>query len=207
VVLIKALEDDRPATLDKFEVDEIISFRYSFDDNQYYVQKSLANHLGYDRGALVTDTSIAIEAKVRFKVPKTLFHLIHDFFYVHQQFKYQQVIDVVITHSSFFRDAIFASDPQLFSGRNFYIPYGVKQLTTFPQKRNNSILNLVFLGRLDELKGVFLLNEIDDLLLGLKIPVNWTIIGKGHSKEKLLIQWQGKNNVQFFEPDTTEAVY
>lgn len=206
VILLKADEDKRPVFLDKFKVDEVITFCYSHKENQYYVQKRLNKLLGNGKGAIVTDNSLTVIAAHLFKNPKTVFHLIHDYFYVNQLIQLGDLVDASIAHSSFFSDAVFASNPELFSNRSFYIPYGVKQLTQLPEK-NSGKLNLVFLGRLDEGKGGIKLIEIDKGLKQLNINVNWTIIGKGPLKEALLLQWNSNTNVSFYEPESTDEVY
>lgn len=206
VILLKADEDSRPVFTENFNADEVITFCYSFKENQYYVQKRLSKLLGDKEGAIVTDNSLTISAATSFNNPKTIFHLIHDYFYVNQNIQMGDLVDVAIAHSSFFRDAIFASNPELFFNRVFYIPYGVKQLLEFPIK-DNSKLNLVFLGRLDIEKGVMKLWKIDKLLKEKNVEVNWTIIGKGFRKEQLLEQWESHNNVSFYEPDSTDEVY
>ena len=206
VILLKSHEDNRPVFLDNFNTDEVITFNYSDKENQYYVQKRLSKLLGERPGAIVTDNFLTINAARLFNNPKTVFHLIHDYFYVNQTIQMGNMIDVAIAHSSFFSDAVFASNPNLFFNRSFYIPYGVQQLTKFPIK-NTSTLNLVFIGRLDEGKGVMVLYEINKLLKENNIEVNWTIIGKGPKKKALLQQWQSNNNLSFYEPDSTLEVY
>ncbi len=206
VILLKSHEDNRPVFLDNFNTDEVIIFNYSDKENQYYVQKRLNKLLGEKPGAIVTDNFLTINAARLFSNPKTVFHLIHDYFYVNQTIQLGNMVDVAIAHSSFFSDAVFASNPNLFFNRSFYIPYGIQQLNKFPIK-NTSTLNLVFIGRLDEGKGVMVLYEIDKLLKENNIEVNWTIIGKGPKKEALLQQWQSNNNVSFYEPDSTLEVY
>lgn len=207
VILLKALEDERAIFSDKFEVDETIFFTYSQKENQYYVQKRLSKLLGHSDGAIVTDNVLTIQAARQFNCPKTVFHLLHDYFYVNQNVNMGDLIDVAIAHSSFFSDAVFASNPELFKNRTFFIPYGVKQLTSFPLKEDNSNLNLVFLGRLDKSKGVLDLWNIEKELKNLGIDVNWIIIGKGPLKPELLKQWEGSGNIKFEEPNTTEDVY
>jgi glycosyltransferase involved in cell wall biosynthesis len=207
VILLKSNEDKRPPFLDKFFVDEVILFEYSNKENQYYVQKRLNQLIGNEDGALVTDNVLTLSAADRFNNPKTIFHLVHDYFYVNQNIAFGDKIDVAVAHSSFFSDAVFASNPTDFSDRCFYIPYGVKEGLT-PVKQNNSgKLNLVFLGRLDEGKGVHCLFEIEQLLLKENIQVCWTIIGKGPQKKNLRTQWKNKQNILFFEPDTADEVY
>lgn len=206
VILLKADEDKRPLFLDKFKADEIITFNYSYIENQFYVQKRLSKLLGRGFGAIVTDNALTVRSANLFKNSKTVFYLIHDYFYVNEVIQLGDLVDATIAHSSFFSDAIFASNPGLFSDRRFYIPYGVKQLQLFPEKRTGN-LNLVFLGRLDEGKGVMKLFEIDKELKTKNISVNWTIIGKGPLKEELLSQWNLRDNVLFYEPESTADVY
>jgi glycosyltransferase involved in cell wall biosynthesis len=116
------------------------------------------------------------------------------------------LIDIAIAHSSFFSDAVFSSNPILFENRCYFIPYGVKQLESFPIKHNKN-LKLVFLGRLERDKGVLYLKNIDDRLKNKGINVDWTIIGKGSVKSDLITQWRDTNNICFEEPSTTEDVY
>ena len=206
VILINAVEDKRVLFTEKFNADEIINFNYSYSDNQYLVLKRLNAHIGNKEGLVVLDSVLAIQAVSLFNNPKTVFHLLHDYFYVTQNNYFGSNIDVAIAHSSFFSDAVFAASPKHFGGRSFYIPYGVKQLDAFPQK-NNDILKLVFLGRLDEGKGAHLLFEIEKILDEKNVNVQWTIIGKGPLKASLQTQWSNKKNCVFAAPETTAEVY
>ncbi len=207
VILLQANEDNRPPFLDKFVADEVIVFKYSYKENQYFVQKRLNDLLGNRDGAIITDNHLTLDAASRFKNKKTIFHLLHDFFYVKQNIQFESRIDIAVAHSSFFSDAVYASNPSDFGNRIFYIPYGVKQLEQIPLKQENERLNIVFLGRLDEGKGVMLLNEIELILQQNNVTVNWSIIGKGPLKEKLHKQWKSGNNVSFYEPNSTDEVF
>ncbi len=205
VILMHEVTDNRPFFKEKFLTDEQIIFEYSDIENQYHLQKRLSKLFGNNVGAIVTDNGLTMEAARRFSNPKTVFSLLHDYYYVNQQIKLGDLADVAIAHSSFFCDAVYAACPQLYANKVFYIPYGVKQLSEFPQK-NEGVLNLVFLGRLEEEKGVLRLYEIEKALQKLSIKVNWTIIGKGSLKQQLIKQWEGKE-ISFYEPDTTSEVY
>jgi glycosyltransferase involved in cell wall biosynthesis len=207
VILIREIEDNRPLFYDKFEGIETIRFQYSKFDNLYFVCKRLNKLIGNEPGALVCDNRITLLTTQLFSVEKTVFHLIHDFFYVKQNIYFGSTIDVSIAHSSFFADCIFASDPESFNNRSLYIPYGVKQLESFPQKALNENLKLLFLGRLEKSKGVHLLNEIDDKLKSKGINVDWLIIGKGSLEEFLKNQWNGKTNVEFRAAKTNNEIY
>ena len=205
VILMKELTDERPLFKEKFEVDEVILFEYSDKENQYHLQKRLSKLLGDSEGALVTDNGLTMETARRFNNPKTVYSLVHDYYYVTQQIKLGDLADLAIAHSSFFTDAVFSALPQLFANRCFYVPYGVKQLPSFPQKMEGA-LNLIFVGRLEQEKGVLQLFEIEKDLQKLSIQVKWTIIGKGNLKQQLIKQWEGKK-IDFFEPDTTTQVF
>ena len=205
VILMKEVTDARPLFTEKFDVEEEILFEYSDKENQYHLQKRLSKLLGDREGALITDNGLTMETARRFNNPKTVYSLVHDYYYVTQQIKTGDLADVAIAHSSFFSDAVFSTLPQLFANRCFYVPYGVKQLPSFPKKMDGA-LNLVFVGRLEQEKGVLQLIEIEKELQKLSIQVNWTIIGKGNLKHLLIKQWEGKK-IAFFEPDTTTEVY
>lgn len=206
VILLKEESDKRPLFTEKFNVDEQLVFEYSDKENQYHLQKRLSNLFGNNEGAIVTDNGLTMEAATRFKNPKTLFSLIHDYYYVNQNVRLGNLAEVAIAHSSFFSDAVFAANPLAFANRSFYIPYGVKQLQSIPPKKSN-ILNLVFLGRLEHEKGVLRLFEIEQRLQEKNILVNWTIIGKGSLKKDLEQQWKSKTNIFFAEPNSTDEVY
>ena len=205
VILMKELTDTRPLFTEKFDVDKEILFEYSDKENQYHLQKRLSKLLGKGEGAVVTDNGLTMETARRFNNPKTIYSLIHDYYYVTQQIKLRDLADVAIAHSSFFSDAVFSALPQFFANRCFYLPYGVKQLPSFPQKMDGA-LNLIFVGRLVQEKGVLQLYEIEKELQKISIQVNWTIIGKGNLKQQLIKQWEGKK-ITFYEPDTTTEVY
>ena len=206
VILLKADDDSRPVFKESFLADRVVTFHYSPKENKQYLLKRLNNLLGNKEGAIVTDNSLTIEAAAFCKNSKTVFSLIHDYFYVNQNVNLGDLADVAIAHSSFFSDAVFASNPILFSNRSMFIPYGVKQRTAFPEK-NNRVLNLVFLGRLVEEKGVKLLHAINDRLIKENITVHWTIIGQGPLKSYLTEQWKNQTNISFYEPGTTAEIY
>ncbi|MBS1743307.1 MAG: glycosyltransferase family 4 protein [Bacteroidetes bacterium] len=207
VILLDNEEDDRPKLTEFFPGIETITFRFSGKQNQYFVRKKLGALIGSEPGAVITDNVLALQAASETGNQKTVFHLLHDYFYVNQNVQCGDMIDVAIAHSSFFADAVFASSPRLFADRVFYIPYGVKQLSSFPVKKKDSPLQLVFLGRLSEGKGVNRLIEIEEGLKKMQVNVEWTIIGKGPLKEKLKEQWKSKSNITFKEPDTSNDVY
>lgn len=207
VILLNALEDRRPTFTEQFDVDEFRVFSYSNLENQFYVLKRLEELIGKAAGAVICDNAKTLQACCLFNNPKTVFYLVHDYFYVNQFMAFQSCIDVSLAHSSFFSDCIFAANPKEFAHQSFYIPYGVRQYTEMPVKGSGQKLKLFFLGRLEEGKGVNMLLDLESRLLQLNIQTEWTIIGKGTLRKSLTKSWQGKRNVQFLSPDTTDDVY
>jgi glycosyltransferase involved in cell wall biosynthesis len=67
-------------------------------------------------------------------------------------------------------------------------------------------LRLIFVGRLDEAKGVFLLPEIDRLLREAAIPVSWTIVGSGPAGAQLHAAWRAAAHVRFIDTATPAEV-
>lgn len=207
VILLKAKEDNRPIFKDHFNVDECITFSYSFKENQYFVLKRLETLIGKEAGAVVCDNGLTLQACSIFQNPKTVFHLLHDYFYVNQHIAFQNLVDVAIAHSSFFSDCILAFNPKDFANHCFYLPYGVTQYDKMPDKNRGDKLQLFYLGRLSKGKGVDKLLKIEEILNKNNVCVQWTIIGKGELKEGLIESWRGKNNITFISPETTEEVF
>jgi glycosyltransferase involved in cell wall biosynthesis len=205
VILLKEVNETRPAFTEKFDVDEEIVFEISSTENQYYLQKRFSKLLGNKEGAIITDNGFTMEAARRFNNPKTVFSLLHDDYYVDQQKKLGKIADVAIGHSTVFSNALLHSDTAIWGNKVFYIPYGVKQIQALPPK-NNSTLKLVFLGRLEASKNPLLLFKIQQELIKRNIKVDWTIIGQGSQKNDLIEQWKN-DEVQFYEPATTADVY
>jgi len=205
--LIQAREDDRAVFKDSFDADTVVVFKYSYKENQYFVAKRLGKLLGSKPGAVVCDNAITLQACRLFSTSKTVFHLLHDYYYVNQNIEFGNNIDVAVAHSVFFADCVFASNPKEFADRTFYIPYGVRQYEQPPLKQNNENLKLVFLGRLEKTKGVDALIEIEKILQRSKIDVEWTVIGKGSLESILKGHWQSKDNIVFLQPENTDAVY
>ncbi|MFY7965491.1 MAG: glycosyltransferase [Chitinophagaceae bacterium] len=207
VILIKSKEDTRPVFTDKFDVDECTIFEYSEKENQYFVHKRLETLIGKKPGAVVCDNGITIQSCSMFNNPKTIFHLLHDYFYVKQNISFGDVVDVAVAHSSFFADCVFSSNPKDFAGRTYYIPYGVEQYQGMPVKSTNGNLKVFFLGRLDYGKGVEKLIEMENLLQQKSVNVDWTIIGKGKLEQEIKQKWNNKKNVEFKQPETSADVY
>lgn len=206
VILTKSKEDKRPIFNDPILADRVSRFTYSNKENQFHVCRRFSKLIGDKPGCIVTDNDLTLRTAALFNKSKAIFLLVHDFFYVNYALQYEPIINAAIAHSSFFKDILCAALPASYVNKSFYIPYGVQQ-TDREIKQNSSCVNLVFLGRLVEEKGIFELKKINDQLLAKGSIVNWTIIGSGPFESDLKEQWSGINNVSFLQPQTTEEVY
>ena len=207
VILLDPFEDKRPRFKDTIEADEVIHFAYSHRENQYSVCKRLHKMIGEEAGCVIADNSLTLNALSVFGSVKKMIYLVHDYFYVAWALHYHRVIDVAVAHSSFFRDILLAADIIAYHDKIFYIPYGVELPPEDYVKPVNSVLKLVFLGRLIEEKGVLLLKDIDKQLQKEGIKAEWTIIGQGYLEQTLHDQWKGCTNVRFVQANDTQAVY
>jgi glycosyltransferase involved in cell wall biosynthesis len=164
--------------------------------------------VGLDSHFVLTDNGITLDALSYTGSNAVIHYLNHDFFYVKQALYHSRNIDYCICHSRFFNDCIASADYDSFEGKLIFLPYGVRLLDDFNKVKNkNEKLKLVFLGRLDKSKGVLSLIEIENILKIKHVDVDWLIIGDGPLREQLLIQWEGKDNISFLQPITTNEVY
>ena len=79
--------------------------------------------------------------------------------------------------------------------------------SNWKKRQSGSILKLLFLGRLVEEKGIFLLKSIDNYLQENKVPVQWTIVGRGPAESEIRKQWANSTNVAFVQAEDTNQVY
>lgn len=206
--MLRPDEDQRPPFSDTLDADQVQRFCFSYKENHYHVCRRLFKLLGDAPGCIVTDNVWTLKTVALFGTYKKVFYLIHDYFYLQGAFAYAEVVDRFIAHAAFFLDVLLAADVNTFQDRVSYLPYGIE--LPAPQTagtKNNSILHLVFLGRLTKEKGVLELLPIEEHLQHAGVPVQWTIIGQGPLKETLIRDWCGKANIRFVEAANTAAVF
>jgi glycosyltransferase involved in cell wall biosynthesis len=206
VILLQDNEDNRPVYNGEIKADKITHFKFSSKENQYFVCKRLNKLLVLSGGIVLCDHYLALNTISCFKYNKTVFHLLHDFYYVEQNFRYPNTIDFCIAHSSFFSDCILAWNSKDYFQRSAYIPYGVT-VTSNIHKPLNDKIKLVFLGRLTQMKGADKLRLIQEELEILGVEVEWTIIGNGDLKESLKEAWSTRDNIRFIQPELQNELY
>lgn len=196
VILIALKEDSSPKIIELIDCNETTYFEYSKYENYLCVIKRFSKLLLCNPDFVLCDNSITLQALRYLKLKSKVFFLNHDFFYVKLALEYKDVIDEVICHSSFFNDCLLAADYAGFSNKLIHLPYGVPILDK-PNREENRILNLVFLGRLVESKGVKKLIEIENALSTRKVYVNWHIIGDGPLLRSTKNDWYKKQTLNF----------
>jgi len=206
VILIGVKEVLRVEIQEGFNCDELLYFTYSQFDNYHYVLKRLGLSIGNDTDIVLTDNALTLNALRMSQSQSVVHYLNHDFFYVKQVLSHANDIDYSIAHSQFFNDCLASADFNSFENKLIHLPYGV-EIPENIKKSKNDKLKLVFLGRLDYSKGILSLIDIETELTTSQIDVDWLIIGDGPLKEQVFMLWQGKENVSFQQPDTTEQVY
>jgi glycosyltransferase involved in cell wall biosynthesis len=228
ILLWKSLEDKSRKMRNIFSnADEITEFPFSVYDNYYYTLKRLNELLNRRPGLVVTNDGLELESIRKFGTPSIVFSIVHDFYNLKLAIGNLDIIDYFICHTEVFTKAL-SSNPIL-RERVKYLPHGVKIMADRADRAESADradradgadradraervdgqperLKIVSISRLTASKGVLLLSEVDDLLLSKGIDVEWIIIGSGELEDELKKQWKDKNNIRFYQPDTSEQV-
>src|SRR5207237_1311035 len=141
--------------------------------------------IGDAPGIVFTNFPAELGALHNYPVQKTIAFVVHDEWYIQNAIRYGFMIDVYIVHNP----GIFKTLQNLMPDRKADIYYLHYVITPSEKKRSPNAdqhLKLIFIGRLHELKGIFDLPQIDDLLRAKGVVCAWTIVGNGPEREKLL---------------------
>ena len=189
-----------------YPVDENIYFNYSATDNYYHSLKRLYKLIPGEEGVLVVNYEMEMAMLDHYPVKQTVYQLVHDNYNLKLAKKYGHVVDVFICHNSF----IYAELKSHFTKRQdeiHFLPHGV-QIPGFYRQRGDmkGPLQLLFLGRMSEEKGIYDLPVINGHLIERGIEVEWTCIGDGPELEKLRQNWQNSKNVKYYQPSTNQEV-
>lgn len=189
----------------EFDV-KLSMLEYSKLDNIYYVFKKFEKQLPEGKGVLVSNDIFELHYIESFGTDKTVYQIVHDAYNLELSNKFEKLIDVFIAHSKFIYNKLLKDLPKR-KDSIFYLPYGI-EIPNFPDKvKTEGILNLVFLGRIAEQKGVYDLPKIDKALGNEGVKVNWTIIGRGPEKIKLKTVWSSFNKkVKYLSPQSREEL-
>jgi len=175
-------------------------------ENIHAVARRLRRAIGAGPGVLVCNDFVEMMLVTLMDPGRTVVQILHgdyDYYYdlasvheplVHAFVAYSRVVyETLLERLPHRRDTIF------------WLPYGVP-VPEVVRQHSSGPMRLIFVGRLDEAKGVFLLPEIDRLLHEAEVPVTWTIVGSGPAGSELHTRWNNPAHVQFIDTATPPEV-
>ena len=187
--------------------DSQATFEYALPlENIYAVARRLRRAIGPEPGVLVCNDFVEMLLVTLMDPDRTIVQILHgdyDYYYdlasvheplVHAFVAYSRVVyERLCERLPHRRDTIF------------WLPYGIP-VPEAVRQASVAPLRLMFVGRLDEAKGVFLLPEIDRLLREAAVPVTWTIVGSGPAGPELHATWRDPAHVRFVSTATSSEV-
>lgn len=193
--------------LRRLGADSEATFEYALPlENIYAVARRLRRAVGADPGVLVCNDFVEMLLVTLMDPGRTIVQILHgdyDYYYglasvheplVHAFVAYSRVVyERLLERLPHRRDTIF------------WLPYGIP-LPEAVRHATAGPLRLIFVGRLDEAKGVFLLPEIDRSLREAGVAVTWTIVGNGPAGPKLHAAWIDRAHVRFVDSATPAEV-
>jgi len=180
-------------------------FHFDKDHNWYVSFKKMKDALAPGRGVIISNDLHDLIMVQAFNTGKKIIQIVHDGYNVQLSLKFEEVIDKFIAHSRFFYDVL----SQLLPHRRediVHIPYGIPVSGKKRKPNPDGPLRLLFLGRMRDTKGIFDLPLIQQTLLNRNIPAEWTFIGSGADREKLIRQWSSFSPARFEAPTRFEEV-
>jgi glycosyltransferase involved in cell wall biosynthesis len=138
------------------------------------------------------------------KKKRTITFVCHDEYYVPLAQKFEFLIDVFIAHNIQFYHEMRNVMPER-QEDIYYLPYGVPIPDVSPVK-NPGKLKIILAARLNELKGIYDIPQIDSELKNRGVDISWCIVGDGPDKNKFKELVSARGNFEFFTPESTAGV-
>jgi len=187
--------------------DSQTTFEYALPvENVYAVARRLRRTIGNEPGVLVCNDFVEMLLVTLMDPGRTIVQILHgdyDYYYdlasVHEPLVHAFVASSRVVHQRLLERLPHRRDTI------FWLPYGIP-LPEVVRQSSAAPLRLIFVGRLDEAKGVFLLPEIDRLLREAAVPVSWTIVGSGPAGPGLHAAWPDRPHVRFVDTATSADV-
>jgi glycosyltransferase involved in cell wall biosynthesis len=183
--------------------DKVFSFG---NEPRRITAKKLSGLISDAEGAVVTnlqDELISLDLFPRRR--KTIFFICHDDGFLDVAVKYENIIDVFISHNI----AVYDSLKKLLNKRQkdiYFIQHGVTIPEFERRPDTGQMLKIVFLARHYEFKGLYDLPKIDALLQEKGIKVEWMILGDGPERAPFSKIVEHLTNFRFDIPPTPAAV-
>lgn len=196
-----------PAMIDERLLSVAEHFAIHPSNNWYYSYGKLAKLLSKNKGVLVSNDQYDLVMLEAFNIPRKVVQLVHDPYNVNLSLRFHHCIDLFIAHSKYIYEELLKGLPDR-QQDIVHLPYGIPLQETVEKKRNETgPLKLLFLGRHEKPKGVFDLFAIHQFLQEMKIPVEWTILGRGPETAALQQQWENEKNIRFHTPVSSHEIF
>ena len=200
------LDRDTLATV-PLGAEEETRFDYALPiENLYAVVKRLSRMMGPGPGVLVCNDFVELLLLTVVDPGRTVVQILHgdyDYYYdlaaVHEP-----LVHAFVASSRTIYEKLIDRLPQR-RDTILWLPYGVP-IPAESRQPSSGPLRLIFVGRLDEAKGVFTMPAIDRLLREEGVPITWTIVGNGPAKEALKAAWPKGSKVRWTGATTPAAV-
>lgn len=169
--------------VDHFGLKNEFVYEVDFEEKSLYSRaKELEQFIENEPCIVVTNYNTELEMlHLRPKNNRTVVYLCHDEMYLPSAKLFSFLIDKYIAHNPIFYSELKKLLPDRVDDI-FYLPYGVGVEAELHKEfniNNGDPLRLVWLARLDKLKGIYEVPKINERLKQRNIEVQWTIIGTG----------------------------
>ncbi|MES1217893.1 MAG: glycosyltransferase [Bacteroidota bacterium] len=184
----------------------IFEIKEADQETMYEIADRLSKLISNKEGLLVTNFETELfTLNSHPRKNKTIYFICHDDRHFEIAKRYEFLIDVFISHNPAYAEWFREQFPE--RGKDtFYVPYGIKLLPVQRMENKDKPLNIVWLARLVEHKGIKYVPVIDQLLKERGIQVNWTIIGDGPEKEPTIKSVAARDNFSFHTPADYKGV-
>lgn len=182
-------------------------FSYSDKTMIEEVAAQLANIISNKPGVVIASFLVELASlHLHRKSQKTIYYICHDELYLDTAKSYEFLIDVYIAHNPHIYQQLCALMPKR-KQSIFFIPYGIEIPLNLTRKAKDETLNLVFLARHVQSKGVFDIPKLTRILQSEGVPYHWTIFGDGEMTEEFRKSMNGFDNVQFRKYSSRQELY
>jgi glycosyltransferase involved in cell wall biosynthesis len=159
-------------------------------ENVYAVVRRVRDALPPGRGVLVANDFLELAMASAFDTGRTVVQIVHgDYDYYYElAARHRDVVDVFAACSAAIAARLRARLPERADDIT-HLPHGVDVPVSPRRAHDAGALRLMFVGRVVEPKGVFLLPAIDAALRARGVNVTWTIVGSGPDEDRLRRAW------------------
>ena len=174
-------------------------------ENLSTVLRRLEAAIGPGPGVLVCHDHLELLLAASRPLDRAVVQVLHgDYdYYYNLAIDHQSYVDAFVAYSRTVFERLLERLPQR-AADVFWLPYGIP-ITNDRRTAVSSSLRAVFVGRLDEAKGVFDLPAIDRLLRARGVVVHWTILGDGPARNALQLRFPPSDQVRYDVAETPAA--